>query len=236
MDGKWSWLGDTIVAAFDVGIETIKVHWAEMLSELLKGTADFGFDVANFALDMTNPAAMAQRGAEMAQNAGAFQPEQDGLQQAQNKLADLMGQFAAAQQQNNGGQLDPGIPKAIFEGPAKKSLGEAFGDLADSLSPITSSIKMGAEGMLDRAKIQAGALAGTVTGWLGTDRKKQDMAPRLAGAMQSGSVDAYSTIVQAMMTRGKDPVVAATEKQTKDLIKGLKPKREFKNIDSFVSL
>lgn len=54
--------------------------------------------------------------------------------------------------------------------------------------------------------------------------------------MAGGSVEAYSTIVQAMMTRGKDPVVAATEKQTKELIKGLKPKREFKNIDSFVSL
>lgn len=236
MEGKWSWLGDTIVAAFDVGIETIKIHWAEMINDLLMQTSTFGFDVANFALDMTNPGLMAQRGAEMAAKAGAFQPEQDGLQQAQNKLADLMGKFAAAQQQNNGGRLDPGIPKAIFEGPAKKSLGEAFGDLTDSLSPITSSIKMGAEGMLDRAKIQAGALAGTLTGWLGADRKKEDMTPKLSGAMAGGSVDAYSTIVQAMMTRGKDPVVAATEKQTKDLIKGLKPKREFKNIDSFVSL
>jgi hypothetical protein len=62
------------------------------------------------------------------------------------------------------------------------------------------------------------------------------MTPRLSGAMAGGSVEAYSTIVQAMMTRGKDPVVAATEKQTKELIKGLKPKREFKNIESFSTL
>lgn len=237
MEGKWSWLGDTIVAAFDVGIETIKVHWAEMLDDLLTQTATFGVDIAEFAADMTNPVAMAQRGAAMAQNAGAFQPDTNGLQNAQNRLAGLLGQFEAAQRENNGGRLDPGIPKAIFEGPAKKSLGEAFGDLADSLTPITTSIKMGAEGMLDRAKIQAGALAGTLTGWLGTEREKQkDMTPRLAGAMAGGSVEAYSTLVQAMMTRGKDPVVEATEKQTKELIKGLKPKREFKNIESFVSL
>jgi len=235
MEGKWSWLGDTIVAAFDVGIETIKIHWAEMLNDLLKGTADFGFDIANFALDMTNPVAMAQRGAEMAQKAGAFQPEQDGLAKAQNRLADLMGKFADAQQKNNGGRLDPGIPKAVFEAPAKKSLGEAFGALADSLSPITSGIKAGAEGMVERAKIQAGAVAGTFSNWLGTDRKKQDMTPRLAGAMSGGSVEAYSTIVQAMMTRGKDPVVAAIEKQTK-VIKDQKPKREFKNIESFSTL
>ena len=74
-----------------------------------------------------------------------------------------------------------------------------------------------------------------LSNWLGTPAEKK-IQPQLAGAMQGGSVEAYSTLVQAMMTRGKDPVVAATEKQTKDLIKGLKPKREFKNIESFVSL
>jgi len=89
--------------------------------------------------------------------------------------------------------------------------------------------------MVERAKIQAGAVAGTFSNWLGTDRKKQDMTPRLAGAMSGGSVEAYSTIVQAMMTRGKDPVVAAIEKQTK-VIKDQKPKREFKNIESFSTL
>ncbi len=229
MEGKWSWLGDTIVAAFDVGIETIKVHWAEMLNDLLKGTADFGVDVANFTFDMTNPFAMAQRGAELAQRAGANQPSNDGLQNAQNKLADLLAKFTAAQQQNNGGRLDPGISKQIFEGPAKKSLGEAFGNLADSLSPITSSIKMGAEGMLDRAKIQANALAGTLTGWLGTDREqqkpKQQLSTRLSGAMAAGSQESYSAIFAAMLQRGKDPNVAATEKQTRELKKALKDNR-----------
>jgi hypothetical protein len=99
------------------------------------------------------------------------------------------------------------------------------------------SLKMGAEGMIDRAKIQAGAIGGTLSNWLGTDREKQKiMTPQLSGAMAGGSAEAYSTIVQAMMTRGKDPVVAATEKQTKELIKGLKPKSTTKNIMSFLGI
>jgi len=324
MEGKWSWLGDTIVAAFDVGIETIKIHWSEMLSDLLKSTADFGFDVANFALDVTNPVDMAMRGSEMAQKAGALKPDDNGLQQAQNRLADLMNKFADEQKANaandnapqqNQFEIDISNAQKEFDAASKKvtdfwlndpamkaasaALDKAVADhgrgskiwmdadeehsrqiqiglgldaqkreaekrlqaaksapakaesqsnfnsgissmlekIKESASGgLLSSIKIGAEGMLDRAKIQAGSIAGTLTGWLGTDRKKQqDMTPRLAGAMSGGGIDAYSTIVQAMMTRGKDPVVAAIEKQTK-VIKDQKPKREFKNIESFVSL
>jgi hypothetical protein len=340
MEGKWSWLGDTIVAAFDVGIETIKIHWAEMLNDLLTQTSGFGMDVANFALDMTNPGLMAQRGAEMAQKAGAFNPQEDGLKQAQGRLDELIGKFADAQVKNEGaananpmqaaegaaaaarkayydaitkreqsssamktahkglegksdalltGLNNPNLSSAqidameketdvarsvyqsagvvfdsaiIAETNARVAYEQAQASLAaleqakgkeDAQSKFTSgissmfdklkdsplmgtidSLKMGAEGMVDRAKIQVGALGGTLSNMF-ADRKKE-VAPRLSGAMAGGSVDAYSTIVQAMMTRGKDPVVAATEKQTKDLIKGLKPKREFKNIDSFVSL
>ena len=125
--------------------------------------------------------------------------------------------------------------KAAAQDKFTSGISSMFDKLKDSpLMGTIDSLKMGAEGMIDRAKIQAGAIGGTLSNMF-ADRKKQE-APRLAGAMAGGSVEAYSTIVQAMMTRGKDPVVAATEKQTKELIKGLKPKREFKNIDSFVSL
>ncbi len=231
MDGKWTWLGDIIVAAFDVGIETIKIHWAEMLEDLIDDVVNFGVDIKDigeFQFDITNPLAM---GWDM----GNKPPREQGLQQAQGRLDGLLGQFNGAKGAGQG-VGNPGFNRQWSDLKPPKSLTEAFSGLAESLSPITSSLKMGADGMLDRAKIQAGSIAGTLTGWLGTDRKKQDMTPRLAGAMQGGSVEAYSTIVQAMMTRGKDPVVAATEKQTKELIKGLKPKREFKNIESFVGL
>lgn len=235
MDDRWTWLSDTIVAAFDVAIENIKVHWSKMISDLLIQTSSFGFDVANFAFDMTNPGLMAQRGIEMAQNAGAGGAGQDGLAVAQARLAALLGQFNAAGDGGKPGAAQPGFNRQWMELKPPKSFTEAWTGITDALSPITSQLEAGATGFIDRAKIQAGAIGGTLSNWLGTDRKKQE-APRLAGAMAGGSVEAYSTIVQAMMTRGKDPVVAATEKQTKELIKGLKPKREFKNIDSFVSL
>ncbi len=46
----------------------------------------------------------------------------------------------------------------------------------------------------------------------------------VASAMQRGSGEAFGTILNAAMNRGKDPVVMATEKQTKELIAGLKQK------------
>jgi len=139
----------------------------------------------------------------------------------------------------NLGKLNQQNQKQESQDKFNSGIASMLGKLKDSpLMGTIDSLKMGAEGMVDRAKLQVDAGMGMLTNWLGTERKKPEAVapPRLSGAMAGGSVDAYSTIVQAMMTRGKDPVVAATEKQTKDLIKGLKPKREFKNIDSFVSL
>jgi hypothetical protein len=323
MDNRWEWLGNTLVAAFDVGIETIKIHWADMISELLKQTAEFGIDIAKFGLALTNPTLMAQQGVEMAQKAGARPGAQDGLQGAQGRLAGLLGQFKGAADENKAVEqpqdqfaLDIAKAQKAFDDaakknsefwlndPAMKSASEAldraveeygrgtdkwkeadkehskqlarglaldsektaaaaalekakaapvkaaaqdkftsgissmFGKLKDSpLMGTIESLKMGAEGMIDRAKIQAGAIGGTLSNWLGTDREKQKiMTPQLSGAMAGGSAEAYSTIVQAMMTRGKDPVVAATEKQTKELIKGLKPKSTTKNIMSFLGI
>lgn len=235
MDDKWRWLGDTMVAAFDVAIETIKVHWQEMIADLLTSTSEFGMSMADFTLAITNPTEMALRAADMAFDANARQAGgEDGLQVAQNRLAGLLGKFQE-QQGITGKGMQPGFNRPWMELKPPKSFTEAWAGITDKLSPITSQLEMGAQGMFDRAKIQAEAAGNMLSNWLGTPAEKK-LEPQLAGAMQAGSVEAYSTLVQAMMTRGKDPVVAATEKQTKDLIQGLKPKREFKNIESFVSL
>lgn len=230
LDNRWTWASDTLVAAFDVGIETIKVHWAEMLEDLIDGVVNFGVDIKDigqFQFDITNPLAM---GWDM----GNKPPREQGLQAAQNRLAGLMGRFQDAGGADGVG-ADPGFNRPWMELKPPKSFTDAWTDITDALSPITSSLEMGATGFIDRAKIQAEATGNMLSNWLSTPAEKK-LEPKLAGAMQAGSVEAYSTLVQAMMTRGKDPVVAATEKQTKDLINGLKPKREFKNIESFVSL
>lgn len=234
MDDRWKWLGDTMVASFDVAIEQVKLNFRGMLNDL----KDEAVGAVNFFEDITNPVGVAGQiaGGLIGNGQQAVNPNA-GLQDARERLNGLLGQFNGARDGNREAPTQPGFNRQWMELKPPKSFTEAWTGITDALSPITSQLESGARGFVDRTKIQAGAIAGTLTGWLGTDRKKQqDMTPRLAGAMAGGGVDAYSTIVQAMMTRGKDPVVAATEKQTKELIKGLKPKREFKNIESFVSL
>ena len=304
MDDRWQWLGDTMVASFDVAIEKVKLNFGQMLKDL----KDEAVGAVNFLEDITNPVGMAGQiaGGLIGGNKPAADPNA-GLAAAQAKLDGLLGQFQGAADENRP-PVNKDVPKR-FEGdtPATNHLNEVFaewdrlsaerseasaallsasednlvaaadrltkaeealmhhadvvvpaagkavgqerfnsgvsdwlGKLKDSASGgLLSDIGNAAGGMLDRAKVQAGAMGGMLEGWFGSfdEKKKQrDLKPQFAGAMQAGSVEAYSTLVQAMMTRGKDPVVQATEKQTKELIKGLKPKREFKNIESFVSL
>jgi hypothetical protein len=85
---------------------------------------------------------------------------------------------------------------------------------------------MAAQGIWDRTKIKAGAAMGTLSNIFTGEptEKEQKVEPRLAGAMQAGSQEAYSTIVQAMI-RQADPNVKATEKQTRELKKVLKETR-----------
>ncbi len=225
LDDRWTWASDTLVAAFDVAMETIKVHWGDMVNEMIDVVTD-----VNWA-QLLNPFAGI--------NINDLRPEAkpENLQQAQGRLDALVGKFNAAADGNvtGEGSANPGFNRPWMELKPPKSFTEAWTGITDALSPITSQLEMGAQGMFDRAKIQAEAAGNMLSNWFNTPAEKK-LEPQLAGAMQAGSVEAYSTLVQAMMTRGKDPVVAATEKQTKDLIQGLKPKREFKNIESFVSL
>lgn len=246
LDDRWTWAGDTIVAAFDVAMETIKVHWKEMLEDMLTAASDFSWDAHNFAMDIMNPVGMAQRGLEVANDAGAQAGigNVNGLEAAQDRLAALIGKFDGAADANKAQDATPKEKEADTKLKAKEAQQQAFNSGIASLiegvkesaaTGVLGQIGMAAGGMVDRAKIQAAATGNMLSNWLGSPLEKQKtLEPRLAGAMQGGSVEAYSTLVQSMLTRGKDPVVAATEKQTRDLIKGLRPKKESKNIESFV--
>jgi hypothetical protein len=80
--------------------------------------------------------------------------------------------------------------------------------------------------MWDRGKIKADAAMGTLSNIFGGDpaKKEKKIEPQLAGAMQAGSQDAYSTIVQAMI-RQADPVIKATKEQTRELKRALRENR-----------
>ena len=104
-----------------------------------------------------------------------------------------------------------------------KKLTEGVSSLWDSLQSPIAEAQMAAQGMWDRGKIKADAAMGTLSNiFTGEPAKKEKpIEPRLAGAMQAGSQDAYSTIVQAMI-RQADPVIKATEKQTREFVKAIK--------------
>lgn len=305
MDDRWKWLGDTMVASFDVAIEKVKSNWRDMLADMKNEV----IGKAKFLETITNPVAAVRGIAAGLMGSGEAAPDPNaGLDAAQARLNGLMDQFKGAADENKPAE-NKAVPKR-FEGdtPAINHLNEVFAEWdrlaaerrealdkyvnatddqilaageayrksqealmhhADVVVPaagkavgqerfnsgissmldkvkesasggLLSGIGMAAEGMIDRAKIQAGAMGGMLEGWFGSFEKQKpverELKPQLAGAMAAGSVEAYSTLVQAMMARGKDPVVAATEKQTKELIKGLKPQRATKNIMSFLGI
>jgi hypothetical protein len=107
-----------------------------------------------------------------------------------------------------------------------RKLTEGVSSLWESLQSPIAEAQMAAQGIWDRTKIRAGAAMGTLSNIFSgkPTEKEQKVEPRLAGAMQAGSQEAYSTIVQAMI-RQADPNVKATEKQTRELKKALKENR-----------
>jgi hypothetical protein len=98
-----------------------------------------------------------------------------------------------------------------------RKLTEGVSSLWKALESPIAEAQMAAQGMWDRGKIKADAAMGTLSNIFTGDpaKKEKPIEPRLAGAMQAGSQDAYSTIVQAMI-RQADPVVKAVREQTKE--------------------
>ena len=212
-DAKWKFAGDLIVASFDVAMETIKLHWSDMLNGMIDQVT--GVDWAK----LLNPFAGV--------NINDLRPEAkpENLQEAQGRLNALIGklQGAGAQQaMMREGSGRQGFNRGWVEREVPRSVEEAAKSLFEKLQGKAAEVQMGVSGMIDRAKIRAGAMGGTLANLFGQDSDKAEAKPQsaqLAGAMQQGSQEAYSTLVQNMLTRTTDPVVKATQEQTKQLIR-----------------
>ena len=219
-DGRWKFAGEVIVAGLDVAMETIKANWRDMLNDMIDQVAKINWGkiwlVGRKGLD-------------------AFRPKgrPEDLGEAKQRLNDLLGKLNPQQAGQNApfqwqGPREQGFAAGILRNmkPKPGELGDALGKLFSAIGtdPLITSTQSGITGMLERAKIQAGAMGGMLSGWLGTDREKTDTKPQsaqLAGAMQQGSQEAYSTLVQNMLTRTTDPVVKATQEQTRQLIRAM---------------
>jgi hypothetical protein len=222
MPNKIEFIGKITEAAFDVAFLNIKENWDRLLADMTKGTLtlmrDFGFEMVN------GPAMQAiEMAAGMAVQPGGPDQGPANLVEAERRLAALVNQI---------------IPDAPFVGPRQQFPfvgpqqqepvdGAKVKNLVESLwnkvAPIADSAKFGAQGMIDRLKVRAGAAVGTLENMFSGDAaKKTKTEARLAGSMAAGSQEAFSTIFAAMLRRGKDPNVQATEKQTRELKKALK--------------
>ena len=219
-DGRWKFAGEVIVAGLDVAMETIKANWRDMLNDMIDQVAKINW--AKVWL-------VGRKGLD------AFRPKgrPEDLGEAKQRLNDLLGKLNPQQAGQNApfqwqGPREQGFAAGILRNmkPKPGELGDALGKLFSAIGtdPLITSTQSGITGMLDRAKLQAGAMGGMLSGWLGADREQKDAKPQsaqLAGAMQQGSQEAYSTLVQNMLTRTTDPVVKATQEQTKQLIKAM---------------
>jgi hypothetical protein len=222
---KAKFVGDVFEASMDVAIETIKDKWTAMLADMLKASA--GFAVDSMAV-LGMPGGMARMGA----NVGGGFERAGNLKAAEDRLAGLIEKLnkpAEAKPENFNqfvGPREQGFADAILRNlNQKQNKGKGFG-IVDSLKEPIAAAQMGIQGIIDRAKIKGNAALGTLGNWLGgkPEEKTKQIEPRLAGAMQRGSAEAYSTLAQAFINRGKDPVVKATETQTKQLVAAINAK------------
>lgn len=215
-DGRWKFLGEVLVASFDVAMESIKLNWASMLNSMIDQVTKINW------LKLLNPMANI--------NINDLRPENKpkNLEEARGRLDALMAKLQAAGAQNamtKEGAANPGFNRGWMDREVPRSVGEAATSLFEKLQGKFAGAKMGIGGMIDRAKIQGGAIAGMFENWFGSpdwEKKKQDETPRLAGAMQKGSSEAFSTIFAAMIQKGKDPIVRATEKGAAAVVKAVK--------------
>lgn len=224
LPSRMEFIGNVTEAAFDVAFLNIRQNWDSLLADMTKGTLtlmrDFGFEMVNGpamqAIEVM--AGMAVKGG----NGGG----PNNLADAQARLDQLLKQV---------------LPEKPFVGPKQQlpfvgplqaqqdlvggqKLRTLFSGIFEQLAPVAEAAQMDAQGIIDRLKIRGNAALGTLENlFSGDNQTAKKAAPQLAGAMEAGSKDAYSTIVQAMV-RTADPTVNAIKNQTRELVKKLKPK------------
>lgn len=156
-----------------------------------------------------------------------------GSSDAERAEASAAAYAAEAALMNHSDVVVPAAGKAVGQERFNSGISSMFGKVKDSVNGgLLGQVAGAAQGIFERTKIKAGAFQGMFENWFGSPdwneetkdaAKKQE--PQLAGAMAAGSQEAFSTIFAAMLQRGKDPNVAATEKQTKELRRAMRENR-----------
>lgn len=232
---KAQWSADAISAAMDVAFESIKANWEAMLADMLTKATNWWDKVKNFGSEDTPELRMRQMGEFVAEALGMSDEQLDleklakgnqsggggdGLTAAQDRLAGLMGQLDQVRPfQWQGPKLPQQAPAIPDDGSKLRAL---FSDIVEGIAPIADGIEAKFAGVMAAGEAQLGGWMGTFSNWFKDfESPEKQVETKFAGAMEKGSAEAYSTLVRAMVG-GKDPVVAATKEQTKELVKAIK--------------
>ena len=224
MNVKIKFIGELFDASFNVAIEGIKENWIKMLDFMLSEGIKFAIKNAKNLVSYASPGALIASKIMDSQ----MRPNVEG----QTRLETAKLDFQNVLSQLDKPQLPPveAFNPALTQGPAAlpsdpSKLTSLASGIAEGVGGMFDQISLAATSKLTDLKIKGGFLAETAKNIFTTGAKDKPKTERAvtqsAGVMQRGSAEAFSTIVKSMMG-GKDPVVAATEKQTKELVKELK--------------
>lgn len=221
VEDKSKVIGELLDAGMSVGFEFIKENWQKMLDSMVEQAGHAALKIA----DKMNPLGPVQQAFGLGQAAGGKMNDiagrQGGLEGAKQRFQDVMDRIKANKPPEEAPVqlIDPAQPDNGLK------LRDLAGGLAESAKNLFDQAALAAQNKITDLKIKGEYVGSIVKNMFGVgaasgdDKKKVKAAEetKFAGAMNRGSQEAYSTLVNAMARR-KDPVVTATEKQTKQLV------------------
>lgn len=237
LEDKVGFVGDLFESGMAVAFASIEEHWDTMLGEMILAAKDAGVQIAK----NLNPAtAIGERiGGAIGRAVGG--PE---AAPGESKLDAAKRNFEGVMERLNQPKPDAFVGPVMPLGGRPKDDGSKLsalaGEFSESAMGLFSKASRAARDKVGDIKQQAGFLGSVAKNiFTGEPKESPESGPvkrelRFAGAMQKGSAEAYSTIVQAMF-RGKDPNVQATEKQTVAIVKALKENKtpKFAKVEAF---
>ena len=214
LPNRAEFLSKILQASINLAIAYIRQEWDKMLVGMLQAAAKAG----KLFTDLLNPMTAAQAALTLGQMVGdiANNEAAQNLQLAQKQFADLVAQLR---------NQAPNAPVAGLQpaaAPPKADVAAGFRSMFEAITPIGEAIAGDARKIINDATLQ-GSLAINQIGRLfgfGTNAQAAEtqaaQRTEFAAAAMRGSAEAYSVILNAMKGES-DPVVKATNNQTKEL-------------------
>lgn len=200
---KGKFIADLFGKAFGVAFAFIQLQWETLIHSMIKKAVEAAPIIAKLL------------GVEA--NLNGVTGAQGNLDKARQELTGLLATLKAEPIKINPPVLPPPPPAA-----AAKAMADGISGFFSQLKGDAAPVMAGLQQFLNDKVFNSAVLLNKIAAAFGVggEDSSQQLERKTAGALQAGSADAYSAIVQAMMNRA-DPAVQATKQQTKELKKPL---------------